>query len=253
MMKNLNLILKDCQIVTYRTVKPAFFKFFAERSINWNRSSDHEWSVHDSTYKTGYAGMSRISFKAFTLAELLIALAILGVISTFTIPKVLQARQNTAWNAEAKEAIGAISQAYVLYGASNTPTGSTASKDFVTYFNYVKLDTVSLVDHVTGQGSVNCSTIVPGCMVLHNGAYLVPSGTWFGGTANSNYTIFLFDPDGKYSGNTTGPGKAIDIDLHFNGKVNTSFERKAGDATTDGGGTHTWGPDLASDWFSWDK
>ncbi|MBL8031855.1 MAG: prepilin-type N-terminal cleavage/methylation domain-containing protein [Candidatus Doudnabacteria bacterium] len=46
--------------------------------------------------------------KGFTLAELLIALVILGVIATFTIPKVLYANQNTKYNAIAKEAMGTI-------------------------------------------------------------------------------------------------------------------------------------------------
>lgn len=42
--------------------------------------------------------------RGFTLAELLIALAILGVIAAFSIPKVLSAQQNQTYNAIAKEA-----------------------------------------------------------------------------------------------------------------------------------------------------
>ncbi len=41
-------------------------------------------------------------FKGFTLAELLMALAILGVIATFTIPKILGAQQSSSSNAKAK-------------------------------------------------------------------------------------------------------------------------------------------------------
>lgn len=44
----------------------------------------------------------------FTLAELLIALAILGVIATFTIPKILQAQQNQEKHAIYKETIAAL-------------------------------------------------------------------------------------------------------------------------------------------------
>lgn len=43
------------------------------------------------------------SAQGFTLAELLIALAILGVIATFTIPKILTTQQNSKYNAMAKE------------------------------------------------------------------------------------------------------------------------------------------------------
>ena len=49
--------------------------------------------------------------RGFTLAELLIALGILGVIATFTIPKVLQTNQNAQWQATGKEAIAMISGA----------------------------------------------------------------------------------------------------------------------------------------------
>lgn len=56
--------------------------------------------------------MRCIAQKGFTLAELLIALSILGVIATFTIPKVLQSQQNGKYNTMAKEAIATISQAY---------------------------------------------------------------------------------------------------------------------------------------------
>jgi prepilin-type N-terminal cleavage/methylation domain-containing protein len=48
----------------------------------------------------------------FTLAELLIALAILGVISTFTIPKLLTASANQKRNAILKECIGVIQETY---------------------------------------------------------------------------------------------------------------------------------------------
>lgn len=49
--------------------------------------------------------------KAFTLAELLIALGILGVIATFTIPKVLQSQTDARFKVSAKEAVGVVSTA----------------------------------------------------------------------------------------------------------------------------------------------
>ncbi|HEY9745532.1 MAG TPA: prepilin-type N-terminal cleavage/methylation domain-containing protein [Oculatellaceae cyanobacterium] len=48
----------------------------------------------------------------FTLAELLIALSILGLIATFTIPKVLVAQQDMTYRANAKDVAAAISAAY---------------------------------------------------------------------------------------------------------------------------------------------
>ena len=53
--------------------------------------------------------------KGFTLAELLIALAILGVIATFTIPKILDSGSSSKHNAIVKEAAGMISGAFQVY------------------------------------------------------------------------------------------------------------------------------------------
>jgi prepilin-type N-terminal cleavage/methylation domain-containing protein len=47
--------------------------------------------------------MSIIHIKGFTLAELLIALALLGIIASFTIPKVLESSTNAKYKAMAKE------------------------------------------------------------------------------------------------------------------------------------------------------
>ncbi len=46
----------------------------------------------------------------FTLAELLITLAMLGVIATFTIPKIMQSQQNERRKAVFRETFGALSQ-----------------------------------------------------------------------------------------------------------------------------------------------
>ncbi len=54
--------------------------------------------------------MFRKSCTAFTLAELLIALALLGVIATFTIPKIMQSQQNERRKAVFRETFGALSQ-----------------------------------------------------------------------------------------------------------------------------------------------
>ena len=57
----------------------------------------------------------RYSQPAFTLAELLIALAILGVIATFTIPKILSGSTDAKWNASAKGAMTMVEGAYADY------------------------------------------------------------------------------------------------------------------------------------------
>jgi prepilin-type N-terminal cleavage/methylation domain-containing protein len=187
----------------------------------------------------------------FTLAELLICLTILGVIATFTIPKVLAAQQGTSWRATAKEAAAALSEAYTIYRLATPPTANTSTSDIAPYLNYVRLATSGTIDHVTGQTSLDCATAVPGCLRLHNGGTLFPGGSRFGNTNPTNYIHFHFDPDGRYSNSTTGPGKAISILLYYNGRVATAAERKTSDETYIGGTGYNWGPDTPADWFSW--
>lgn len=189
----------------------------------------------------------------FTLAELLIALSILGVIATFTIPKVLQSQQNGAWRATAKEAMATVSAAYQAYKLKNTPSASTNSQDLTPYLNYVRMDTSSTIDHVPGQVDAFCTAGAP-CFVLHNGGVLQMGYlNTFGVADNNHYLYFLFDPDGTPSGSATGKGKSIIIDLYYNGRVNYSFNRTASSGTYENGSPAAWqsNPDPQPDWFSW--
>lgn len=187
--------------------------------------------------------------RGFTLVELLIALTILGEIATFSIPKVINAQQRGAWNAEGKEAISTIAATYQVYKMNNQVSSSTGTTDLASYFNYTKAVTSGLVDHVTGQTSLDCSA--QPCYQLHNGGMLVLGGSTFGATNSTNYIHFFFDPDSRYSGTTNGQGKAITIILYFNGRVSTGAERKTGDITYLAGSPQNWGPDPSTDWFSW--
>jgi prepilin-type N-terminal cleavage/methylation domain-containing protein len=187
--------------------------------------------------------------KGFTLAELLICLAILAEIATFTIPKIITAQQNGAWKAEGKETIATIANAYQLYKMNNQVSSSTGTTNLVTFLNYTKAVTSGLVDHVTGQTSLDCSA--QPCYQLHNGGMLVLGGSTFGSTNTTNYIHFFFDPDSQYSGTTNGPGKAITLVLYFNGRVATGAERQTGHITYLAGSPQNWGPDPSTDWFSW--
>lgn len=187
--------------------------------------------------------------KGFTLAELLISLAVLGVIATFTIPKVLQGGQNSEWNASAKEVAGTISAAYDAYRLENTPTATTGAADLMPYINYVRIDTSSQIDNKQTTNFFDCLVSQP-CYKLHNGGILmVLNACTFGGTGNNNATFFVFDPDGVYSGSPTGNGKSIEFALYHSGRISTWGDMDS--PTQSGCGPWNANPTYDPPWFSW--
>jgi prepilin-type N-terminal cleavage/methylation domain-containing protein len=187
----------------------------------------------------------------FTLAELLIALAILGEIATFTIPKILTSQQSAASRAKAKEAAGMIAETYQLYKMNNTVTSSTTPLAIVQYMNYVRLETNSQIDFMPGNSSINCDSGSP-CVVLHNGGLLYAQN-WvsFGGTNATNAVEFVFDPDGVYSGTTAdGPSKSVQFILYYNGALTTRAQVRPNtcDSFTC---PFPAAPTIDPSWFSW--
>lgn len=186
--------------------------------------------------------------KGFTLAELLSALAILGVIATFTIPKVLNASQNGQKVAIAKEIASSISGAYTAYSLNNSPTSSTGIFDLTPYMNYVRIDSSTVIDERPSLTSENCATANRVCLQMHNGATVMYfTNVSFSGTGALNAVWFLVDPDSSYSGSTTGSGKGTKFWLYYNGRLTS----QSGVAT---GTTYSLGvtaPAADADWFSW--
>lgn len=189
----------------------------------------------------------------FSLAELLLAMLILAVIATFSIPKVLHAQSNNAWNAAAKEAAAALSEAYMMYRLEKAPSAATTPADLTHYLNYVAVDTQTDIDHLpTYIGPLDCGSADRHCLRLHNGSILrITEFNHFCSENPNQYIFFVFDPDGKYSGAPDGPGGSIQINVYYNGRINISSEVAAGDDSCLNSIPQGWGPDPASPWFSW--
>jgi len=191
-----------------------------------------------------------MKFKAFTLAELLIALAILGVIATFTIPKVLFAHESAKDNAIAKEAIAMISGAYSQYQVDATATSATTAADFTPYMNYVWVDTnaAHTIDDSYNAGTdVDCDNVHI-CLKLANGSVLMYFTPSFGGTNATNALQFHIDPDGVVTdGTTNGPGKALDFWLYYNGRITTNENMTPNTCTS----FSCYNPGTDPPWFSW--
>lgn len=190
--------------------------------------------------------------KGFTLSELLIALAILGVIAVFTIPKVLQAQQGSAFKSAVKEVAGTVTQAESAAQLAGTLSQNSTFGDLTPYLNYVKYDTVTVIDDVQTGSNRTCGAGSWVCLRLHNGGiisyHLAQS---FAGTGTTNGIYFYFDPDGKETdGTTNGPGKSVNMFLYYNGVIRTKATAQPN--TVNSFGTYNPVANLDPPWFSWD-
>lgn len=184
--------------------------------------------------------------KGFTLAELLIALAILGVIATFTIPKILSSQQNGKNNAIAHEAAAMISGAYQAYSAQNIPSASTRSEDLTPYMNYVKVDSTSTIDNVPGFGSFTC--VGRPCLRLHSGAILaLQPNESFGGTNTTNGLWFILDPDGVSNSSVM----SVNFLLLYSGRITSCGTTHVDIGSSLIGGYSCNTSSLDPSWFSW--
>lgn len=187
-------------------------------------------------------GKKFIPGAAFSLAELLIALAILAVLATFTIPKILQNQQNEQYNSAAKEAIGTISQAFWNYKADGRLTANTTVSNLMQYVNYVNYTTVGTVDStVAAPNSLSCAS---GCYRMHGGGTILAGGGAFTGTSALHCIMFWYD-----GGGISSPGRSVLFIVYYNGKV-TSY--KYGDSgSINNSGVISAPANYDPDWFHW--
>lgn len=156
----------------------------------------------------------------FTLAELLIALAILGVIATFTIPKILSTTQSSEYKSIAKEAAAMVSEAYQLYTYENGSSGSAEFVDLTPYMNYIRIRTSGTIDHNYNSGTLACNNTSI-CIILANSAAVRSNSANFGGTAATNALTFWVDPNGESDASNTGPDKSTRFFIYHNGRLST--------------------------------
>lgn len=177
--------------------------------------------------------LSRKSNQGFTLAELLISLAILGVIATFTIPKILSSSTNSQNTAIAKEAASMISGAYQNYALNNTVAAGTTAGLLTQYMNYVSVDTATTYTGSAGTALQTCTATLP-CLKLHNGGIMQYDTVQSFGTTSTAGNGFLVnvDPDG------TGTQGAVSFILFPNGRL-TTRGANAADPTHTGGAAGT--------------
>lgn len=177
-------------------------------------------------------------------------MAILGVIATFTIPKVLQARQNDRYNAIAKEAAAMLSEAYQSYRHEKPVLATTAINDLTPYINYVRVETARTVDSLPSLGTVDCS--VEKCLLLHNGAVLNYYSNSFNGTTDLSAIHMRIDPDGKVTNGTGNAGMSVAFWIYTNGRLTTRGEILNNTINSAPSCPCTPNEIYDPDWFSWD-
>ncbi|HEY9745108.1 MAG TPA: type II secretion system protein [Oculatellaceae cyanobacterium] len=108
---------------------------------------------------------------AFTLAELLIALSILGVIATFTVPKVLVSQQENKRKTVLLETISAINEVgYIGYLKGEIVSGRNGSY-MLEHLNAIKICDDALADGCFDQPATEADwERNEAGVILHNGA-----------------------------------------------------------------------------------
>lgn len=161
---------------------------------------------------------------AFTLAELLISLVVLGIIATFTIPKVLQAQQSGQYNSEFKETAAMVTNAYKIYQQQHSGTVGMTGMDLTPYMNYVQTSTSSAVVF-DGLVPSDCSYFGPAgggnggsCFILHNSGTLGVFGTPYtlATSETTSALYFVFDPSTSQSGSAP-----IGFFVYYSGRITT--------------------------------
>lgn len=189
--------------------------------------------------------MTKQAQQGFTLAELLISLAILGVIATFTIPTLIGVSTAAKEKSIAKEAASMVAGAASSYLLNSSVSASTKGADFIQFMNYVTVDTTtnySAGANQTGTALQQCSATLP-CLKLHNGGILqYDTAMTMGGTSSTNAVYFNFDPDG------TGTAGRITFVQFSNSRMSTG--ELAGTATPTGGTLtrEATDPNYLKDW-----
>ncbi len=196
--------------------------------------------------------------QGFTLAELLIALAILGVIAAFTIPKLLSFQQSEKNNAIVKEAASTVAGAYQQYVRDNGVT-VFGLQQLMPYINYVKLNpNSSAINDVQGaSGTWNCNGNAL-CLKMASGAIIYGATTWDSySTTPGGAMLFFVDPDGTQNDATTdpnAPGHSVRFYLYSTGRLSSFGTLPASGTVSNWNGSVQYpnaSPSADPPWFHW--
>ncbi|MFN7309998.1 MAG: type II secretion system protein [Vampirovibrionales bacterium] len=159
--------------------------------------------------------MNNRSLQGFTLSELLVSLAVLGLIAAFAIPKVLTAVGESSSRAIGREAFGMITESYQALRAKQNGNVSraTTAQNLIDQLNYA-------TTAATGNGTGTTNHIA-----LQNGAVIAyaPSDNFDAGSTRG-VIGFTIDPDGIAATSVSGP---VTVYLGNDGRIWAANENYA--------------------------
>jgi prepilin-type N-terminal cleavage/methylation domain-containing protein len=137
--------------------------------------------------------------KAFTLVETLIVLAVMGLIVTFTVPKVIHEMGEAQKKAIGKETIAALHEGLYTGWQEGEITPNSSIDQVATYL----AGKLNVLRHcLPGRPADDCVTSHPHAFSIHQHVLQLPSGAWISvyNIAHSHYSAFAYFID--YNGAT---------------------------------------------------
>jgi prepilin-type N-terminal cleavage/methylation domain-containing protein len=141
----------------------------------------------------------------FTLAELLIALGILGVIATFTIPKILTSQASSRKTAVFRETFAAFSEAYYTGWMQGQVNESNVATYLRSHINAVKVCNNALTEQCWTHTAAIPSYLNSAGFIMANGATV--AGMDDAGTVG--YDAFIIDWNGPQAPNVEGDDQVV--------------------------------------------
>ena len=197
---------------------------------------------HNTSEKRGYFLSTRV---AFTLAEVLITLGIIGVVAAITIPIISNATQDAQYKTAYKKAYSVLSQAVSQANTDNALISGSGSYDlahlvnFVTVMSYMKLQKTCL--NYDGGGNViggNTQCWYPDAEGLHrasNNGYpqknvdisaIDISGMSWGLCSRGFATLYAVDTNGFKGPNQMGKDRFVFMLYDATGSLNSGVPIK---------------------------
>ena len=169
----------------------------------------------------------------FTLSELLVALAVLGLIAAFAVPKVLTASGNATANAKVHKAAQAVVNGFEKWTQENGKNGTITLNEIMTVVNHSGILTTGIMDdHPNSTDVFDCATNTT-CYKMLDGTviFFYTADGSFVDTTNNDAIHFLVDPDGLSNGTAplavSDPSASVGFALYYNGRIRSRDNYKA--------------------------